>query len=204
MAESSKHAILSALRNRLLQAADLPSLDGDWIVYDDVVEQFSQSLASVGGNAVRIHDRDQLNDELEKLPPYQDATKIASTVPGIRRQNVDISDFDDPHDLQEVDYFIAAGEFAVAENGAIWVTDHAVKHRVAYFLAQHLALIVPAGEIVSNMHQAYERLGFSEPGFGVFISGPSKTADIEQSLVIGAHGARSLTVFITPDPIAPA
>ena len=40
------------------------------------------------------------------------------------------------------------------------------------------------------------RLRFEEPGFGLFISGPSKTADIELALVIGAHGARSTMVFL--------
>jgi L-lactate dehydrogenase complex protein LldG len=46
------------------------------------------------------------------------------------------------------------------------------------------------------MHQAYERLQGREYNFGVFIAGPSKTADIEQSLVLGAHGARTMTVFL--------
>jgi L-lactate dehydrogenase complex protein LldG len=83
----------------------------------------------------------------------------------------------------------------VAENGSIWVTDRAVRHRALFFIVQHLALVIPAHSIVHNMHQAYDRLELGGAEFGVFIAGPSKTADIEQSLVIGAHGPRSLTVF---------
>ena len=71
-----------------------------------------------------------------------------------------------------------------------------IRQRTIYFIAQHLALVVPRSEVVSNMHQAYQRLRFDDNAFGCFVSGPSKTADIEQSLVIGAHGARSLTVFL--------
>jgi L-lactate dehydrogenase complex protein LldG len=78
-----------------------------------------------------------------------------------------------------------------------------VRQRVAYFLSQHVALIVPRERIVNNMHEAYgwiarqagERGPFDKPRWGTFMSGPSKTADIEQALVIGAHGARSLNVF---------
>lgn len=46
------------------------------------------------------------------------------------------------------------------------------------------------------MLDAYPHIQNTEYGYGVFTVGPSKTADTKQSLVIGAHGARSLTIFI--------
>ncbi|MDB5022907.1 MAG: lactate utilization protein [Mucilaginibacter sp.] len=62
--------------------------------------------------------------------------------------------------------------------------------------SQHLAVIIEADAIAASMHEAYKRINQANYGFGSFIAGPSKTADIEQSLVIGAHGPKSMTVFI--------
>ena len=120
-------------------------------------------------------------------------------MPEITPGNVDLATVADPHALEDVDFAILRGEIAVAENGAVWVTDAGVRHRALYFIAQHLVLVVPAAALVDNMPQAYERLQFAGPGYGAFLSGPSKTADIEQSLVIGAHGPRSMTVFCVGD-----
>ena len=103
---------------------------------------------------------------------------------------------DDPHQLEAVEFAILPGQFAVAENAAVWVTSRAVRHQAIYYLTQHLALVVPRDQLLHNMHEAYARLSFDQAEFGCFISGPSKTADIEQSLVIGAHGPRSLAVFL--------
>lgn len=196
MAETSKHTILQALRGRAWPATELPPALRRGIEYADPRQQFCDSLKGVGGNAVLLTGEDQLPAALDNLDVYRSARKICSTIPGLPRANVTAAAIDDPHHFADVDLFVARGEFAVAENGAVWITDAGLRHRVLFFLAQHLALVVPAAAIVSNMHQAYERLSFVEPRFGAFISGPSKTADIEQSLVIGAHGARSLTVFL--------
>lgn len=51
--------------------------------------------------------------------------------------------------------------------------------------------------MVRNMHEAYFRIESAISGFGVFISGLSKTSDIEQHLVYGAHGAKKLIVVIS-------
>jgi L-lactate dehydrogenase complex protein LldG len=101
-----------------------------------------------------------------------------------------------PHDYQDVDLAVCPGTFGVAENGAVWISDSVVPEPALLFLAQHLVLTLDRRQIVSNMHEAYERLSFTQRSFGTFIAGPSKTADIEQSLVIGAHGPRSLTVLL--------
>ena len=128
---------------------------------------------------------------------YKDAKVIVSNVEGLNVTTKDANATDDPHTLRDVDLAIIQGEFAVAENGAVWVKEKNARHRALYFITQKLMMIVPKGEIVDTMHEAYERVSFDEGNFGLFISGPSKTADIEQSLVIGAHGAtEACVVFV--------
>ena len=192
---NTKTTILSAIRRHQLPEAPLPSLDQAWIQFNDVRAQFASVLESVGGRAVMVADTAALNSELSALPEWRDANKTVSLIAGVHG-NTDLTQFDDPHATEDIDFAILPGQFAVAENGAVWISDEGVKQRSIYFIAQHLALVISANNIVPNMHAAYRRLSFKSPGFGAFISGPSKTADIEQSLVIGAHGPRSMTVFV--------
>jgi len=88
------------------------------------------------------------------------------------------------------------GNFGVAENGAIWLEDKDLPNRIAPFITEHLIIKLNFREIVPTMQEAYRRINLKGTGFGVFISGPSKTADIEQSLVYGAHGAKEMTVLL--------
>ena len=199
---TSKLDIIRSISGQLLEAVHLPELDGFGIVYDDPLAQFERMLEAVGGRAIRVADKEALNRELQQLEFIPTAGRIHSRVDCGIESTVDLAGVADPHELDDLDVAIMPGEFAVAENAAVWVTDHGVKHRVAYFIAEHLVLVVDAANIVHNMHQAYQRLTFDEPGYGVFISGPSKTADIEQSLVIGAQGPRSLHVFLLGDTLA--
>lgn len=192
---SAKQTILTAIRRHQLADAPLPNLDADWIEFPDVRKHFANVLESVGGRAIFVSDMQQLKAQLAMLPAWADAKKTTSAVTEVSG-SVDLNSLTNPHATEDIDFAVIPGEFAVAENGAVWTTESRVKHRAVYFIAQHLALVVPAHEVLSNMHQAYRRLKFDSPQFGAFISGPSKTADIEQSLVIGAHGPRSMTVFL--------
>lgn len=196
---TSRDEILRNVRRRLPQSAELPSLDKEWIRYPDREAQFLESLAFVGGRGVVVDSVSAADLALRELPAWSAAKQTFSAVPGVGSSTVDLSQIEDPHALQDVDFAVLPGEFAVAENGAVWITDANVRHRVIYFLTQHLALVVPRREMVDTMHAGYDRITLGEKRFGAFISGPSKTADIEQSLVIGAHGARSMTVFLVSD-----
>ena len=192
----SREAILKAIRERKsVHSVALPEVNIAHMHYENINEKFSTSLASVGGNAVFM---ESLSDEEAYINEhYKDAKVIVSNVEGLNDTTKDANATDDPHTLRDVDLAIIQGEFAVAENGAVWVKEKNARHRALYFITQKLMMIVPKGEIVDTMHEAYERVSFDEGNFGLFISGPSKTADIEQSLVIGAHGAtEACVVFV--------
>lgn len=197
---SARQEILARIRRTLPEAVELPTLGESGTVYDDPRQHFADVLSSVGGEAVVVPNRAAAAAHLASIGPYTAAAKRCSLVPGVGETNFDLAAVRDPHDLEDVDYAVLPGQFAVAENAAVWVTDERIDHRVLYFIPQHLALVVAADRLVSNLHEAYERIEIGKTPFGTFISGPSKTADIEQSLVIGAHGARSLTVFLVEDP----
>jgi L-lactate dehydrogenase complex protein LldG len=202
---SSREHILREVRRSLLADAPLPSLDRQWTRYDDPHAQFFEVLRSVGGAGRTVAGESQLREEIDRVIAAIGAKQICSVIPEAVAGNVDIAAIADPHDLASVDLAILPGELAVAENAAVWVNGARVRQRVAYFLSQHVVLVIPHERIVNNMHEAYAWLQqsadgdspFGETTWGTFMSGPSKTADIEQALVIGAHGARSLHVFFT-------
>ncbi len=196
---SSKETILAAIRKNKPEPTELPSLNQDWQRFEDPIEHFCDMLKAVGGLAYEVKNLAEAKDILKQIECFTQANKISSMVEGLDLSTFDISAIDDPHNLEDLDLAILPGRFGVAENGAIWIDGNTMPHRVMLFIAQHVIITVPRSQIVHNLHQGYQKLNLNERQFGIFVSGPSKTADIEQSLVIGAHGARSATVFVVED-----
>lgn len=195
---SSRETILKKVRAALPQSSPLPDLAAvtTWQTFPDPAAQFAEILKLVGGLAVNVRTLAEADAHLRAQPQWSNGKIRCSVVPGVGDSTIDLNAIDDPHDLENVDFAVLKGHYAVAENAAIWVTDDNVRHRVLYFIPQHIAIVVPAAHVVNNLHEAYARITIGQHAFAGFISGPSKTADIEQSLVIGAHGARSLIVYL--------
>lgn len=195
---STRDKLLTQLRRQIVPDATLPEvIQGNWIQYEKPLEQLAEILKFVGGSCTLVENIDEIHTSLAQFPQWKSANRIFSAIEGLPG-NVSLNGIEDPHKLEDLDFVIYPGQFAVAENGAVWLTDENVKHRVVFFITQYLVLVMSRRDVVHNMHQAYERAKPPQPGFGLFLSGPSKTADIEQSLVIGAHGCRQMQLFLLP------
>lgn len=190
---SSKDYILNNIRRNTRQVFDKPQMDLNAIRFDDQLAQFIEISKAVGGDAVVLKEGEDINQVIRSL--YPDAKEIASTVEGITLTTLNPDEVNSPKELEAVDLAIVEGSFGVCENGCIWLPQQ-IKHKALYFVTQYLVIVLDRSKLVNNMHEGYKLISPSEKGFGVYISGPSKTADIEQALVVGAHGPKGLTVIL--------
>ncbi|WP_428026004.1 LutC/YkgG family protein [Arcobacter sp.] len=186
---SSREEILNAIKaNNVVKDAILPEYDEFGITFENKLEKFAEVIKTVGGESFII-PKEKLDETVKKL--YENLGIVYSNVESCSLSNFDANGQEHAHGLKDIDLAIVKGNFAVAENGAVWIKDVNNKHRSLYFIAQNIIIVVNKNDIVNNMHEAYTKIEFENSGYGVFVSGPSKTADIEQSLVIGAHGPKS-------------
>ena len=191
---SSKEDILKKYKANIREQYDMPDLsDIRAITYPDPLLQFMNMTKSVGGNAIEVEEGRDVNELIREL--YPDAKEIASNLPEITIATRNPDEVGRARDLNGTDVGIIRGSFGVAENACVWIPQQ-MKEKAVCFISEHLVILLKKSEIVNNMHEAYRRIQFNDYGYGTFISGPSKTADIAQVLVMGAQAARSATVLL--------
>lgn len=187
-----KEELLNKLRRNVVRQFDMPSKPVDGIVYSDVTNQFVEMSKTVGAKVLEVKSSDDLNSVIREA--YPNAKIFASSINGIEA-DLNPDTIASAADLNGTDVGIIQGELGVAENGCVWIPQ-TMKERAVCFISEELVILLDKDNIVSNMHEAYKRIRMPHYGYGVFISGPSKTADIEQALVMGAQAARGVTVIL--------
>lgn len=187
-----KEELLNKLRRNVVRQFDMPSKPVDGIVYSDVTNQFVEMSKTVGAKVLEVKSSDDLNSVIRKA--YPNAKIFASSINWIEA-DLNPDTIASAADLNGTDVGIIQGELGVAENGCVWIPQ-TMKERAVCFISEELVILLDKDNIVSNMHEAYKRIQMPHYGYGVFISGPSKTADIEQALVMGAQAARGVTVIL--------
>ena len=193
---STKEEILKRYRANVREQFDMPDLsDIAAITYPNPLEQFVKMTESVGGHVVEVKAGQDINTLIREL--YPDAREIASNLPEVTIATRNPDSADSAQSLNGTDVGVIRGSFGVAENACVWIPQ-TMKEKAVCFISENLVILLPRTEIVNNMHEAYRRIAFNDYGYGTFISGPSKTADIAQVLVMGAQAARSATVLLLP------
>ncbi len=191
---SSRETILKAITANKPAATPLPVIDSSSIIrYEDLCNQFATVLASIGGATIKLKNLQELKQEIDDNTA--NGNRVVNRIEALNNTAHDIANLS-AEALASVDIAYLQGSVAVAENGCVWLYESQMGNRLLPFICQHLVLVIREQDIVATMHDAYNIIDTAKEGFGVFLAGPSKTADIEQSLVIGAHGARSLVVYI--------
>ena len=198
---SNKDDILKRYRANVREKYDMPDLsDIKAITYPNPLVQFVKMTEMVGGQVIEVDPGRDVNVLIRELFP--EAKEIASNLPEITIATRNPDTVGRARDLNGTDVGIIRGKFGVAENACIWIPQ-TMKEKAVCFISENLIILLPKSQIVNNMHEAYKRIEFDKEydGYGTFISGPSKTADIAQVLVMGAQAARSATVLLLPEQI---
>ena len=196
---SNKDDILKKYRANVKEKFDMPDLsDIKAITYPNPLVQFVKMSEMVGGQVIEVDAGRDINVLIRELFP--EAKEIASNLPEITIATRNPDTVGRARDLNGTDVGIIRGQFGVAENGCIWIPQ-TMKEKAICFISENLIILLPKSQIVNNMHEAYKRIEFDKTydGYGTFISGPSKTDDIAQVLVMGAQAARSATILLLPE-----
>ncbi len=196
---SNKEDILKKYRSNIHERFEMPDLsDITPITYKEPLSQFIEMSKNVGGNIIEVKENQDINALVKEL--YPDAKEIASNLSEITIATRNPDTIENAQALNETNVGIIRGMFGVAENGCIWIPQQ-MKEKAVCFISENIVILLRKSQIVNNMHEAYKQIAFDSKydGYGTFISGPSKTADIAQVLVMGAQAARSVTILLMPD-----
>ena len=189
----SKERILNSLKNVVGEPLPRPEINLQYKT--EALTEIFIGVAEASGTEVFLATGDTVAETIET---WSKGGNIQSSVPALQEKYPLVFDEQVPFEKDKMPgIFVTEASFGVAENAAMWLTDQELSSRLLAFISERIIVLLKADTLVPTMHQAYENIGVEPPfGFGLFMAGASKTADIEQTLVKGAQGAKELAVIL--------
>jgi len=208
---TSREQILKRIRNAEMQKADNPYADVDLsknIYYDlkeDLEVVFAEELNHIGGHFVYCMSKEELIENLKRLIISQKWNTVYTHSKEIDNilKSMDVVSSKDTDDYSKIEVSITECEALIARLGSVMVSSKQVNGRRLNFIPDTHIVIANREQIVATVKDAIELINNKYedefPSMTTIITGPSRTADIEKTLVMGAHGPRTLIVFVTEE-----
>lgn len=204
---TSREKLLKKIRKALLERRDnpYPNLE-DQPLYapnDEMLEVvFAEAFAAVAGQFIFCEDEIQFIEELLTLAEERNWRKIYCWEPALQDmlKQYEYPFFETDKDFEQAEVGFTLCEALIARNGSIMVSNgNAAGRRLSIYPNVHIVLAYTS-QLVMDLKEGFgllkKKYGNNLPSMISNITGPSRTADIEKTLVLGAHGPKELFVFL--------
>ncbi len=210
---TSKEKVLKKVRNAIIDKADnpYPNIDFESNVYQDITESlditFAEALNKVAGNFVYCESINNFTETFKALiseKNWTDLYCIDTNIQAIlQKGGIDFSN--NEGDFLKQNVGITTCEYLVARLGTIMISSRQMSGRRMNVYPEVHIVLAYASQLVPDLKHALKQVKLKyEPNYPsliTFITGPSRTADIEKTLVLGAHGPKEIYVFLVDDAV---
>jgi len=207
---SSKELMLKKIRKALLEKRDnpYPNLEETPLYKseEELLEVlFAEQLTGVSGNFIYCENGIDFIENILELADKFNWRKIYCWEPDLQQL---LSEYEFPFyqtdkDFEMAEVGITTCEALIARNGSVMVSNRNASGRRLSIYPHHHIVIARMGQLVLDLKDAFQlikaKYGTEIPSMISTITGPSRTADIEKTLVLGAHGPKELFVFLIDD-----
>lgn len=208
---TSKEKILKAIRNGLMNKLENPysSVNTDKAVLKPLEESielhFAQELSVLGGKFIFCENEKDLTDIIAELIKEENIGPLFCVTPELKKHlsAAGIDYLSEDADLKKAKSGLTDCEFLIARFGSVMMSSGLKSGRKLHAWPEIHLVVAYASQLVPELSDAIigmrERYNGVLPSMVTLVSGPSRTADIEKTLVMGAHGPKDLFVFFIDD-----
>ena len=169
---------------------------------ESLSQEFKTNLEMIGGQVILIKYRTEIADQIRQICDEKNLIKIFCTDPNLQeilKKSIEIDS--DENSFLELNIGITSCEFLVAHLGSVIISSAQISgRRLNVFPETHIVL-AHESQLTGYLDEALEKLQNKYknelPSLISNITGPSRTADIEKTLVLGAHGPKEFVVFLS-------